>query len=129
MYYLGKKAVDLLVQSKKYGAEAKNPKFPTHVAAEDFLRGLLERGFFFRAKKVVLKKKDKGKVDVDKKKDVNKSPKSPKIKKKDKEAPADVQEEKVKDEAVQDEDDETRKLVDQPVCNISLFLELNVVLF
>ncbi|KAI1713789.1 translocation protein sec62 domain-containing protein [Ditylenchus destructor] len=50
-YFAGKKAVDLLVESKKYGTNAKVPKFANAMVAEDFLQSLLERGLFFRAKK------------------------------------------------------------------------------
>ena len=46
-----------MVNSKKYGAGAKKPKFSTDADAEAYLAGLLERGLFFRAKKIVLKKK------------------------------------------------------------------------
>uniref|UniRef100_A0A915CYU6 Translocation protein SEC62 n=1 Tax=Ditylenchus dipsaci TaxID=166011 RepID=A0A915CYU6_9BILA len=80
-YFSGKKAVDLLVESKKYGAKAKAPKFNNNYEAEDFLQSLLERGLFFRAKKVVLKKKDKSVLDEKKKgsgsnmKELTKSPK------------------------------------------------------
>lgn len=73
------------MESKKYGLSAKDPKFCSNVAAEEFLKGLLERGLFFRAKKVVLKKKNKSKIEIEKRKDkdVTKSPKSSSLKKKD----------------------------------------------
>lgn len=47
------------MESKKYGVNSKAPKFTTSIQAENFLQSLLEHGLFFRARKVVLKKKDK----------------------------------------------------------------------
>lgn len=70
--FLGKKAVDILVDSKKYGMNSKAPKFSNQAAAEDFLNKLLDRGLFFRAKKVVLKKKEKIKQEMEKKIDKSK---------------------------------------------------------
>lgn len=49
----------MLVESKKYGVNSKAPKFTTFIQAEHFLQSLMEHGLFFRARKVVLKKKDK----------------------------------------------------------------------
>lgn len=57
-FYLGRKAVDTLVESKKYGAGAKEPKFASTAQAQDFLSNLLTSGLFFRAKILVPKKKD-----------------------------------------------------------------------
>uniref|UniRef100_A0A915PW63 Translocation protein SEC62 n=1 Tax=Setaria digitata TaxID=48799 RepID=A0A915PW63_9BILA len=81
-YFTGTKAVDILYESKKYGHAAKNVKFATRQAAVVFMRSLLEKGLFFRARKLVPKKKD-DKKDLKEKVpgDVSKSPKkkSPKI--------------------------------------------------
>jgi translocation protein SEC62 len=74
-----------LVDSKKYGVKAKVPKFATSEEAGDFLQMLLEKGLFFRAKKMVLiKKKDKSgqELKVSKTQDVSKSPKVDKKEKK-----------------------------------------------
>lgn len=57
-FYPGRKAVDTLVESKKYGAGAKEPKFASAAQAQDFLSNLLTSGLFFRAKILVPKKKD-----------------------------------------------------------------------
>ncbi|VDK73523.1 unnamed protein product [Litomosoides sigmodontis] len=73
-YFTGAKAVDTLYESKKYGHAAKNVRFATRHAAVTFMRLLLEKGLFFRAKKLVPKKKD-DKKDQKEKGDVNKSPK------------------------------------------------------
>uniref|UniRef100_A0A183CMZ5 Translocation protein SEC62 n=1 Tax=Globodera pallida TaxID=36090 RepID=A0A183CMZ5_GLOPA len=62
-YFSGKKAVDVLVESKKYGAVAKIPKFLNSGVAEEFLQALLEKGLFVRAKKLVPKKKEKPSSD------------------------------------------------------------------
>uniref|UniRef100_A0A914H5W3 Translocation protein SEC62 n=1 Tax=Globodera rostochiensis TaxID=31243 RepID=A0A914H5W3_GLORO len=80
-YFSGKKAVDVLVESKKYGAVAKIPKFLNSGVAEEFLQTLLEKGLFVRAKKLVPKKKEKPSSDQPPKAekgglDVNKSPPS-----------------------------------------------------
>uniref|UniRef100_A0A914Y535 Translocation protein SEC62 n=1 Tax=Panagrolaimus superbus TaxID=310955 RepID=A0A914Y535_9BILA len=50
-YFIGLKAVDTLLESKKYGAEAKDPKFKTKGDCEYFIRTLIEKGAIFRAKK------------------------------------------------------------------------------
>lgn len=47
-----------MVESKKYGSEAKEPKFANRAQAEAFLSNLLQGGLFFRAKILVPKKKD-----------------------------------------------------------------------
>lgn len=57
--YSGNKAVDTLLESKKYGTKAKQPKFTSRQQVLDFMQSLLDRGLFFRAKKLVLKKKEK----------------------------------------------------------------------
>ncbi|VDM91735.1 unnamed protein product, partial [Onchocerca ochengi] len=74
-YFTGTKAVDTLYESKKYGHAAKNVKFPTRQAAVVFMRSLLEKGLFFRARKLVPKKKDERKDQKEKRTDVSKSPK------------------------------------------------------
>ncbi|CAG9536284.1 unnamed protein product [Cercopithifilaria johnstoni] len=73
-YFTGVKAVDTLYESKKYGHAAKNMRFATRQAAAMFMRSLLEKGLFFRARKLVPKKKDDRK-DQKEKIDINKSPK------------------------------------------------------
>ncbi|KAM3718414.1 Translocation protein [Dirofilaria immitis] len=50
-YFTGTKAVDTLYESKKYGHIAKNVKFATRQSAVVFMRSLLEKGLFFRARK------------------------------------------------------------------------------
>jgi len=77
-YFSGKKAVDTLVESKKYGAEAKDPKFARRAQAVDFLASLLGRGMFFRAKVLVPKKKDDPRRD--KREQVNESPRIRRVK-------------------------------------------------
>ncbi|KAL3995503.1 Translocation protein Sec62 family protein [Acanthocheilonema viteae] len=74
-YFTGAKAVDTLYESKKYGHAAKNMRFATRQAAVMFMRSLLEKGLFFRARKLVPKKKDDRKDQKEKGVDVNKSPK------------------------------------------------------
>ena len=72
-----------MVESKKYGAKAKVPKFPNSGEAENFLQMLLEKGLFFRAKKMVLKKKDKAQeLKSAGSRDVSKSPRVGKKEKK-----------------------------------------------
>ena len=90
----------MLVESKKYGANAKVPKFPNSAEAENFLQMLLEKGLFFRAKKMVLKKKDKtqelksaGSRDVSK---------SPRVGKKEKKARQQQEEAEQADEETED---------------------------
>lgn len=56
-HFLGSKAVDTLYESKKYGHDAKDAKFANRLAAVTFLKILLEKGLFFRARKLVAKKK------------------------------------------------------------------------
>jgi len=56
-YFVGSKAVDTLLESKKYGINAKDPVFKTRGDCETFIRTLMNKGAIFRAKKVVLKKK------------------------------------------------------------------------
>uniref|UniRef100_A0A1I7VIU3 Translocation protein SEC62 n=2 Tax=Loa loa TaxID=7209 RepID=A0A1I7VIU3_LOALO len=74
-YFTGAKAVDTLYESKKYGHAAKDIKFATRQAAVMFMRSLLEKGLFFRARKLVPKKKDDRKDQKEKGTDVSKSPK------------------------------------------------------
>uniref|UniRef100_A0A0N5ARL7 Translocation protein SEC62 n=1 Tax=Syphacia muris TaxID=451379 RepID=A0A0N5ARL7_9BILA len=57
-YFSGSKAVDTLYESEKYGHKAKVVKFGTRAAAVSFLRSMLEKGLFFRARKLVAKKKN-----------------------------------------------------------------------
>lgn len=54
----GRKGIDTLVESKKYGSAAADPKFATRAQAETFLTSLLRGGLFFRAKILVPKKKE-----------------------------------------------------------------------
>lgn len=126
-YFSGKKAVDLLVESKKYGANSKDCKFPDALSAEDFLQSLLERGLFFRAKKTVLKKKDK---NPDRKnQNISDLNKSPKVTKKDKEMKQqdekqieDQLEEKEREEKIEaDEDKKKKKKVKLTFNEVQLF--------
>lgn len=73
-----------MLESKKYGSNAKTPKFVKKEDAYGFMEELLQRGYFFRAKKLVLKKKDDKKEDKKKEKELDsKSPKSSKKSKSD----------------------------------------------
>ncbi|VDD91300.1 unnamed protein product [Enterobius vermicularis] len=68
-YFSGSKAVDTLYESKKYGHDAKDAKFANRLAAVTFLKILLEKGLFFRARKLVAKKKTgNGEEDEEKRK-------------------------------------------------------------
>lgn len=68
-YFLGSKAVDTLYDSKKYGHNAKTVKFANRAAAVTFLRTMQEKGLFFRARKLVAKKKaGSGEEEEEKKK-------------------------------------------------------------
>uniref|UniRef100_A0A915LG73 Translocation protein SEC62 n=1 Tax=Meloidogyne javanica TaxID=6303 RepID=A0A915LG73_MELJA len=97
-YFVAKKAVDTLVESKKYGAGSKSKKFPDAKTAEYFLQSLLERGLFFRAKKTVLKKKEKETTESSKKSHQDGGNKSPKIDKKEKEKVEEIGEKEEKNE-------------------------------
>ncbi|WKX94446.1 hypothetical protein Q1695_011595 [Nippostrongylus brasiliensis] len=83
-YFTGSKAIDILMESK-YGSKAKSEAamlFPNRQAAVNYMRDLLSHQLFFRARKLVPKKKD----DKEKKdKDTGKSGKSEKDEKKKKE--------------------------------------------
>ncbi|WKX94445.1 hypothetical protein Q1695_011595 [Nippostrongylus brasiliensis] len=83
-YFTGSKAIDILMESK-YGSKAKNEAamlFPNRQMAVNYMRDLLSHQLFFRARKLVPKKKDdKEKRD----KDTGKSGKSEKDEKKKKE--------------------------------------------
>ncbi|CAJ0963331.1 unnamed protein product, partial [Mesorhabditis belari] len=116
-YFTGSKAVDTLYESK-YGTKAKGePKFADRRVAVKFLEGLFESRLFWRARKLVAKKKE----DKDKKKgdesDVNKSPRpetlSKKKDKKEKQEKADEGNESVseapEDEKKKEEKDEKKK--------------------
>ncbi|TKR57415.1 hypothetical protein L596_030888 [Steinernema carpocapsae] len=73
-YFAGSKAIDTLYYSK-YGqkAAAGESKFPTRYSAFKFLETLMDKGLFFRARKLVQKRKVTG--DKTEKGDVKKSPK------------------------------------------------------
>lgn len=90
----------MLVDSKKYGEKAKTPKFTDKTDAEEFLQILLDKGLFFRARKIVLKKKDKSQeLKPEKSRDVSKSPKtSKKEKNRGEEEPG---EEKIGDQVIE----------------------------
>jgi translocation protein SEC62 len=79
-YFIGSKAVDTLLESKKYGAEAKEPKFKTKGDCEFFIRTLIDKGAVFRAKKVVLKKKTPEEKRKGKKEDKISATNSPRTK-------------------------------------------------
>ncbi|KHN79338.1 Translocation protein SEC62 [Toxocara canis] len=114
-YFAGSKAVDLLYESKKYGHEAKEVKFATRAAAVAFMRTLLEKGLFFRARKLVAKRKEDKKDGKDKDKgDAGKSPK--KKPKKDEQSEKEAEKEKkdknkdkAKDSDENDEEEEKEK--------------------
>ena len=46
-----------MLESKKYGVNAKDPAFKSKGDCEEFIRTLMRKGAIFRAKKVVLRKK------------------------------------------------------------------------
>ncbi|VDN60073.1 unnamed protein product, partial [Dracunculus medinensis] len=105
-YFIGNKAIDLLVESKKYGSAAKNPKFVNRVSAVTFMKVLLSKGLFFRARKLVAKRKENKKGDTSKsprkrtKEDAEKESESSKEKKED---------EKDSDENEDEDEDEKKK--------------------
>uniref|UniRef100_F1L2S6 Translocation protein SEC62 n=1 Tax=Ascaris suum TaxID=6253 RepID=F1L2S6_ASCSU len=114
-YFAGSKAVDILYESKKYGHNAKEVKFATRGAAVTFMRTLLEKGLFFRARKLVAKRKEDKKDGKEKDKgDVGKSPKK-KSKKEDQleketeEERKGKKKEKAKDSDENDEEEEKEK--------------------
>uniref|UniRef100_A0A1I8A368 Translocation protein SEC62 n=1 Tax=Steinernema glaseri TaxID=37863 RepID=A0A1I8A368_9BILA len=73
-YFTGSKAVDTLYESK-WGTKATGePAFPTRHSAFLFLKKMMEYGLFFRARKLVQKKKTPT-VATAEKTDVKKSPK------------------------------------------------------
>uniref|UniRef100_A0AAF5PXV6 Translocation protein SEC62 n=2 Tax=Wuchereria bancrofti TaxID=6293 RepID=A0AAF5PXV6_WUCBA len=100
-YFTGTKAVDTLYESKKYGHAAKNVRFTTRQAAVIYMRSLLEKGLFFRARKLVPKKKDDKKDQKEKGVDVNKSPK----KRSGKSDQTEKEKEKHKEEKKEESDD------------------------
>lgn len=77
-YFIGSKAVDVIMDSKKYGPKAKEPRFVNREQANRFMVYLIEQGFFFRAKVLVPRPKNKGKPASDEK--VKDSPRVRKIK-------------------------------------------------
>ncbi|KAK0393011.1 hypothetical protein QR680_000015 [Steinernema hermaphroditum] len=98
-YFTGSKAVDTLYESK-YGTKASGePNFPTRHSAFLFIKSLMENGLFFRARKLVQKKKNPATAGVGDKEDEKKSAKLSK-----------AASEKAKTE---DSKEETDKLVDK----------------
>lgn len=72
--------MDTLFESKKYGAKAKKPRFTKREEAIKFLDDLFQRGYFWRAKKLVLKKKEeKEKEKTDSKASPKATKKKPKV--------------------------------------------------
>ncbi|VDN94803.1 unnamed protein product [Brugia pahangi] len=104
-YFTGTKAVDTLYESKKYGHAAKNMKFTTRQAAVIFMRSLLEKGLFFRARKLVPKKKDDKKDQKERGVDVSKSPKKKSSKNDQAEREKEKEREKHKEEKKEESDD------------------------
>ncbi|KAK6104863.1 Translocation protein Sec62 family protein [Brugia pahangi] len=104
-YFTGTKAVDTLYESKKYGHAAKNVKFTTRQAAVIFMRSLLEKGLFFRARKLVPKKKDDKKDQKERGVDVSKSPKKKSSKNDQAEREKEKEREKHKEEKKEESDD------------------------
>ncbi|CAI5442560.1 unnamed protein product [Caenorhabditis angaria] len=77
-YFSGSKAVDTLWESK-YGSKAKNdPFFKTRDDAFHYIADLFSKQLFFRAKKLVAKKKDDKEKEKDKITEGGDAPKSPK---------------------------------------------------
>jgi translocation protein SEC62 len=125
-YFVGSKAVDTLVESKKFGANSKKAKFTTRASATTFLQNLLDRGLFFRAKKLVLKKKEKeDKKPKDTKEDKDK--KKPKEKDTKEEDNADMDSgtdsKKVAKSKEQDEDKKKKKKVKLNAHDTQIFLD------
>ncbi|KAL3084326.1 hypothetical protein niasHT_035152 [Heterodera trifolii] len=125
-YFSGRKAIDVLVESKKYGATAKTPKFLNSDAAEEFLQTLLAKGLFFRAKKLVPKKKEKPSSDQQQKgeksgRDVSKSPpnaaKAEKRQRKEAEEVSKTEEKGEEDEAREEEEEEEDQQQEKPEAN------------
>ncbi|KAL3092117.1 hypothetical protein niasHT_020588 [Heterodera trifolii] len=125
-YFSGRKAIDVLVESKKYGAMAKSPKFLNSDAAEEFLQTLLAKGLFFRAKKLVPKKKEKPSSDQQQKgeksgRDVSKSPpnsaKAEKRQRKEAEEGSKTEEKGEEDEAREEEEEEEDQQQEKPEAN------------
>nr|CRZ23837.1 Bm2303 [Brugia malayi] len=104
-YFTGTKAVDTLYESKKYGHAAKNVKFTTRQAAVIFMRSLLEKGLFFRARKLVPKKKDDKKDQKERGVDVSKSPRKKSSKNDQAEREKEKEREKHKEEKKEESDD------------------------
>ncbi|KAI6184961.1 Translocation protein SEC62 [Aphelenchoides bicaudatus] len=99
-YFTGRKAVDTLVDSKKYGAGSKEPRFANSAQAEDFLADFLASGLFFRAKILVAKKKEDPRRS--KRDEVKESPRVKRIKDGDKDGDSAA-------ESGVDKKDETKK--------------------
>lgn len=114
-YFTGSKAVDTLYESK-YGTKAKSePRFPERKDAVRFLETLMESQLFWRARKLVPKKKeDKVKAVKAVEIDSNNSPRPKKGKKKDEtegDTAADTETEDTKKEKKEDDKEKKKKKV------------------
>ncbi|RCN47043.1 translocation protein Sec62 [Ancylostoma caninum] len=126
-YFSGSKAVDTLMDSK-YGAKAKNDAarlFPNRQSAVNYMRDLMAYQLFFRARKLVPKKKE----EKDKKeKDLGKSAKSEKGEKKKKEDETvteteaeDKKEEKKPKEPKEEDDKKKKKKIKLEIHDVQVF--------
>uniref|UniRef100_A0A914DMZ3 Translocation protein SEC62 n=1 Tax=Acrobeloides nanus TaxID=290746 RepID=A0A914DMZ3_9BILA len=127
-YFTAAKAVETLLESKKYGANAKNPRFLKKEDANIFMEDLLQRGYFFRAKKLVLKKKEDKKKDKEDKVDSKKSPKALKKSKteaRDSETAGESAAEGKKDQKDSEEDSKKKKKVKLIAHDSQVFIDSN----
>ncbi|VDM53850.1 unnamed protein product [Angiostrongylus costaricensis] len=126
-YFSGSKAVDTLMDSR-YGTKAKNEAstlFPNRLAAVNYMRSLMAHQLFFRARKLVPKKKE----DKDRKdKEVGRLSKVDKHenKKKEEETVTETETEEKKDEKKpkdfkDDEDKKKKKKVKLEVHDVQVF--------
>ncbi|EYC24856.1 hypothetical protein Y032_0013g2140 [Ancylostoma ceylanicum] len=126
-FRLGSKAVDTLMDSK-YGAKAKNEAvrlFPNRQSAVNYMRDLMAYQLFFRARKLVPKKKE----EKDKKeKDQGKSVKSEKGEKKRKEDETvteteaeDKKEEKKPKDSKEEDDKKKKKKIKLEIHDVQVF--------
>ncbi|CAB3404013.1 unnamed protein product [Caenorhabditis bovis] len=83
-YFSGCKAVDTLWESKYGSKNTKNPMFKTRDECYHYIADLFPKQLFFRAKKLVPKKKDDKEKGTDSAADAPKSPKKSAEKRKDK---------------------------------------------
>uniref|UniRef100_A0A8R1DNG7 Translocation protein SEC62 n=1 Tax=Caenorhabditis japonica TaxID=281687 RepID=A0A8R1DNG7_CAEJA len=127
-YFTGSKAVDTLWESK-YGSKAKKEAlFKSRDEAYHYINELNTKGLFFRAKKLVAKKKDKQDKGNESSADVQKSPKGTvekRKKTKDEETSTEAEgdEKEEKKEEKKDEQEKKKKKVKLLVHEIQTFVD------